>query len=293
MTDTVDPRLTGVWRRELITTPAGHRDETTRVFWVQTRSWYADIRVPVARPTRPGGAGFTDYGPDDLIELATMQGFAGQLSADPQICRWRRDLDFQPPSGSADEGTWDLDGDVMVERGLDGGYEEIWRLEPASRGPLLAFGLASDAAKSGLRGLLVVAGDHFLAIRERPQPSPAGRTLKEVVAAAVAAGELGQARAALAMPIAYGRIAGGAVPWEVQLSTWPWLEGAGFWPGDAAFDPVARALRCAGSDQAWSLLDSSAETGRIGRHLGLPVAAAPAEIERGGRPVAEPPLPRR
>ena len=37
--------MTGFNVREVITTPAGYRDETTRVFWLQTRSWYADLRV--------------------------------------------------------------------------------------------------------------------------------------------------------------------------------------------------------------------------------------------------------
>lgn len=270
MTQHAPSGLTGVWRRELITTTDGVHDDTTQVYWLQTQSWYADIRVPADRPSHPGASGLADYAPDDLAALAEMQGFAGQLTVEPRICRWRRDLDFQPPNGVADEGTWDLDGDVMIERGLDGRYEEVWRLEPESRGPLLAFGLDGG---SGPRGLLVVAGDGFMAIENRPIALPFGQTLGEVVAAALAAGDLDRAQAALAMPIVYGRIAGGASPWEVQLSTWPWLEGQGLWShGAVAFDPSAATLREARAEgeRAWTLLDSSVGRERIEAALRLP-----------------------
>lgn len=265
--------LTGVWRRELITTTDGVHDDTTQVFWLQTQSWYADIRVPADRPRRPGAAGWDDYAPAELAAMADMQGFAGELTVEPGICRWRRDLDFQPPNGVADEGTWDLDGDVMIERGLDGRYEEIWRLEPRSRGPLLAFALAGAAGRPGLHGLLVVAGDHFMIIQGRTLALPFGESLRAVVDVALAAGDHARARAALAMPIAYGRIADGSTPWEVRLSTWPWLEGAGLWSqGPVIFDAATRTLRQGREDaeQAWTLLDSSVDLDRIEGALRLP-----------------------
>lgn len=273
MSEHVPARLTGVWRRDLITTTDGLHDDTTRVFWLQTRSWYVDIRVPADRPSHPGAAGLGDYAPDDLAALAQMQGFAGQLTVDPRICRWRRDLDFQPPNGVADEGTWDLDGEVMIERGLDGRYEEVWRRTPDSHGPRLAFALDSAPAGSAPRGLLVVAGDCFMTIEDRAIALPFGPTLGDVVAGALAAGDLARARAALAMPITYGRIAGGAAPWEVQLSTWPWLEGQGLWPpASTAFDPASGILHEVRGDvqRSWRLLDSSVSADQIPAALRLP-----------------------
>jgi hypothetical protein len=262
-----------VWRREVITTPAGHRDAETRVYWLQTRSWYGDIRIPATRPAR-ADTGFMAYGAEELFELAGMQGFAGRLTADETTCVWRRDLDFQPPASSPDEGTYELDGSTMIERGVHADYEEIWRLEPASRGLLLAFQLEAVSAM-GARGLLLIAGDHFLSIVERPTPLPPGENLKSVLTAALAQGGLRAAVALLDMPIAYGRIASGAVPWEVTLSTWPWLERRGFWEGaEVDFDPVAGVLRqtAQGRAKSWSLLDNSEPPGEIARHLHLPDA---------------------
>ena len=49
----VPPELTGLWRRELITTP--HlSDSTTQVVWLQTSSWYVDLRVPEDTPAADG-----------------------------------------------------------------------------------------------------------------------------------------------------------------------------------------------------------------------------------------------
>ena len=73
MAEFVPPALTGVWRREVLTAP-GRRDDTTRVFWLQTRSWYADIRVKADRPLR-AAAGFADYDDAELVKLAASQGF--------------------------------------------------------------------------------------------------------------------------------------------------------------------------------------------------------------------------
>jgi hypothetical protein len=268
----VPPGLTGVWRRELITTASGHRDAATHVFWLQTRSWYGDIRIPPTRPARPSVETFDAYSSQELEALAGMQGFAGQLTADERVCVWRRDLDFQPPSASPDEGTYALDGDVMIERGIHADYEEVWRLEPASRGALIAFALKSGAG--GPRGLLLVAGDHFLSITDRPDPLPPGETLKDIVEAALAEGGPAAAAKVLTMPIVYGRIAGGSIPWQVVHATWPWLEGQGLWAGTTVeFAPRTQTLHQMGAGLAlsWAVLDSSEPIEAVAGHLHLPL----------------------
>jgi hypothetical protein len=59
------------------------------------------------------------------------------------------------------------------------------------------------------------------------------------------------------MRIAYGRVAGGAGPWEIQLSTLPWLEGTRLFAGDGVrFDPAAQAL-LRGGGQTWRIEDAS------------------------------------
>jgi hypothetical protein len=276
MADFVPAELTGAWRREVITTPGGLRDATTRVMWLQTHSWYADIRVPAARPSRPGAAGFGDFTPEELVDLATVQGFGGQLAVTPRLCAWRRDLDFQPPSPTPDEGTWKIDGPVMIERGVHADYEEVWVREPDTQAMLMAFSLEHDSLAPGRKGLMVVAGDHFLAILDRPHPLPAGEDLPAIVRADLAGGGPMAAARRLAMPLCYGRLSGGAAPWEVKLSSWPWLEGLGFWgPHRPVFDHEAGVLDWNAADgrQSWRLLDSSVPPDEAAGRLTLPGAA--------------------
>lgn len=135
----VPPELTGLWRREVITTPTGYRDETTRVLWLQTRSWYADIRVTADRPRREGATGFADYTDAELIAMAAVQGFAGELTATGNVCLWRRDLDYQPPHDLVDEATFTVRDGVMIEDGIHSQYQEIWRQEAPAATPLAAY----------------------------------------------------------------------------------------------------------------------------------------------------------
>ena len=223
----VPPELTGLWRREVITTPAGYRDETTAVLWLQTRSWYADIRIEADRPKREGAAGFADYTDAELIQMAAVQGFAGELTATGNVCLWRRDLDYQPPNDTADEATFAVKDGVMIEDGIHSAYQEIWRQEAPGATPLAAYSLASEA-----KGLLVIAGDYFLEIRDRATPLAPAESLTAYVTEALATGKRDAAIAALSMRICHGKISGSAR--TVTLSSYPWLEGADLGPVDPA-----------------------------------------------------------
>lgn len=250
MTKFVPADLTGLWRREVITTPAGYRDETTRVLWLQTCSWYADIRVPADRPTPAGATGFADFSDAELLQLAAIQGFAGQLSAADGVCLWRRDLDHQPPGDLLDEARFAVDGEVMIEDGIHADYQEIWRREAGSAGPLAAFQLTSDPA--GRNGFLVIAGDHFIEFVDRPLPLPHGKSLAEIVGMALTTGRRSTAEQLLSTRISHGRIGDG---WKVALSSLPWLEGAPLWPESPRFLADQGVLQT--PHQTWTLLDSS------------------------------------
>ncbi|CAN5541850.1 hypothetical protein BH10PSE5_BH10PSE5_00760 [soil metagenome] len=214
----VPPELTGLWRREVITTPKGYRDETTRVLWLQTRSWYADIRVKADRPKREGATGFADYTDAELVQMAAVQGFAGELSATGNVCLWRRDLDYQPPNDSVDEATFAVKDGVMIEDGIHSEYQEIWRHQAPSATPLAAYSLAGET-----KGLLVIAGDYFLEIRDRATPLAPAESLTAYVTEALAKGERDAAVAALSMRICHGQLEGASR--RVTLSSYPWLEG--------------------------------------------------------------------
>lgn len=241
----------GLWRREVITAP-GFRDETTRVLWLQTETWYADLRVPIDRPGPPtSGAkveGFGAYSEAELIALARMQGFAGQLSVAGDVFFWRRDLDVQPASEDRDEARCSQDGEVLVEDGLHADYQEIWRREPISAAPQAAFRL------EGREGLLVAGGEHLIEFVARPGAAPAGKSLAALVESALAAGRRADAEALLGTRIRYARRnAEGA--WITQLSSMPWLEGLPMLP--AGVDPFAGDMLLPGA--IWRRLELAPE----------------------------------
>jgi hypothetical protein len=255
MSEHVPIPLRGLWRREAITLPSGESDTTTHVMWLQARSWYVDIRVPADRPRHSGARGFADFTDAELVRLAEVQGFAGELSAAADVCFWRRDHDYQPPGPFPDEGAYRIDGSVMIEDGVHAAYREVWWREPEGQGDSAAFRLDAPAG-----GLLVIGGDCFMEIEGRAAPLPAGETLAAIVQAELDTGRRAVAEAHLSLRICYGRINGGRVPWEVQLCTLPWLEGRSLLGPEALYDAVAGRLetRMDGRPLSWSLLDASA-----------------------------------
>ena len=246
----VPAELTGLWRREVITAP-GVRDETSRVLWLQARSWYADIRVPIDRPGGEGRRGFADYSEAELVELARIQGFAGELTAADGVCLWRRDLDHQPPGADPDEARFSVSGEVMVEDGIHADYQEIWRREPQSQAPLAAFRLKRDP--QGREGLLILGGRHMLEFVARPGPAPQGASLQALVERELAAGRRPAAEALLSTRIRYmTRSADGG--WTTVLSSLPWLEGA---PVRPRLDTTGGRLAIGEETGVWSLLDAT------------------------------------
>jgi hypothetical protein len=235
MMHAIPPEATGLWRREVITRSDGQRDTSTRVFWLQTQHLFADLRIPADRPHHPSARGFADYDAENRSRLAAMQGFAGTFDVTGDLCRWHRELDFHPPGGPPDEARFRIEGDILIETGIEAAYEEVWRRETPPDAVLAGFRLIADAA--GPKGMLVLAGDHFIAaVDHRPLLPPAASL------AALLAAPGGAERPAdlLGMLIAYGRIGrAGSFPWRVELSTFPWLEGQSLMPGDGHFDPVS------------------------------------------------------
>jgi hypothetical protein len=124
----------GVWQRLLLRTPK-LEDVTTEVYWLQTRDWHADIRVPSNRPKCNGKTSLQQLERTELLGLSRQQGFAGVTEVADDICRWHRRVDFQPPSGFNDVGRMLFENaDRVLEYGVEQDYFEIWRRLPDSVG---------------------------------------------------------------------------------------------------------------------------------------------------------------
>lgn len=134
----VPPRYRGVWQRTLLQTPEG-RDTTTRVHWLQTEGWHADLRVPAGiDPATPAGR-------------AQLQGFCGitRISGghdgQPEVCTWHRRWDIQPPRSTPDAGHMVFETpDRLIETGVHAQYLEVWERLPGSDGPYRALAQVDD-----------------------------------------------------------------------------------------------------------------------------------------------------
>ena len=128
-------------------------------------------------------AGVLDYTPGDTtsgealskdIVLAELASKAKDGTLSLCTCFWRRDIDYQPPSGGLDIGVCaseapNPDGSIdLRETGDDASYAEGWhRLPGTNKGPFLALRLESEDGKSR-SGFWVRTGSHFAYAVGRP-----------------------------------------------------------------------------------------------------------------------------
>lgn len=103
--------LSGIWRRSLLVTADGRRDETSPVYWLQSANLYGDIRVESGNRS--------DAAPP-------MRGFAGRLGERDGIFRWVRTIASFPPHGPPDDGRLCWQGSVLSEDGVHSPYLELW-----------------------------------------------------------------------------------------------------------------------------------------------------------------------
>lgn len=235
----------GVWRRRLLTTTAGHRDDTSEVYWLQTPFLHADIRIPLS--STPPSASLATCTHAQQQALCEQAGFAGLTEVEEDICQWRRLIDFQPPGDRPDIGCMRFENsDRLLEDGLDGSYHEVWQRVPESDG--INWGIWLRAADQPARqGCLLVAGDYFMFVADRPEPlNGDGSHLRDQLKRVQPA----QRASLLACEISFGRQRNGATPWMISHSTLPGRVGDSLLPSYWNYrqpTAIAEGLPCIGS----------------------------------------------
>jgi hypothetical protein len=228
----------GVWRRTLLRVPGQPDDTTSDVLWMQTRVWHADVRVRADRPAFAPDASIETLDRDALLALADHKGFSGVTAVEGDVCRWLREVDFQPPSGFPDIGRMEFDTpDRAFEYGIEQDYFEIWERLPESVGPTLAF-----ERVDGPRPMrLLRTGDCVMRVRPRdaaielPEHPDGLRALAADVDAATL-------RRWLDFELSFARLDASTGGCTITRSTWPWLEGRDL--------PEAEVLLAAGQGAA-------------------------------------------
>jgi hypothetical protein len=206
--------LPGLWTREWIERK-GVRTDTLEVHYLQTPSFFADVRFPRDRPRFPGAKSLGDLSDADLRVLARQRGFTGRTTVAGDTATWLHEIDFQPPDGEEDVGRLErIDDSHLREHALDGSYVESWRKigEPHGRYLVLRVERAGRLDRT-----LIVAGDRFLYVRNRKHDLPKATSLEALIASLPRE----QVMAALDCEFSTGPVRG----WQIERSTLPWLEG--------------------------------------------------------------------
>jgi hypothetical protein len=249
----VPERYLGVWQRLVLQTDLQPCDITTQVFWLQTTSWHADIRVPFPRPALPGSGGLQQCTRQQLEWLASQQGFVGVTHVQESTCQWHRRADFRPPTGLRDIGSMVfLRTDLAVETGVESRYLEVWQKLPDSTGAQAVLQRLEDGVEQP--EWFLVSGQYFMHVRARRESLEAAASLlslaqRENVSDA-------RLRELVDFEISFGRRSARA--WRIQLSTLPFLEGSvACNPQDLAA-PVEGIARVRGEhSSAWHAIEWS------------------------------------
>jgi Protein HRI1 len=218
----------GVWQRELLET-ATTKDDTSLVLWMQTQQHHIDIRIPANRPQLAKVDKLEDYTNEQLLQLATQQGFAGITQVMPStatssdICQWHREFDFQPPSGARDIGKMVFtDANTVIETGVDESYLEVWRRLENSQQPCW-FKLTTGKNRRGLEtpAYLMRVGNFVAYARPRTVVLPESTSL--VNAIQIYKPQREQLMDWLDMEISFGEMLDDK-HWKVKHSTLPFKE---------------------------------------------------------------------
>ena len=210
----------GEWSRDWVQ-KGKIKSNTLDVHYLQTPTYFTDMRIPKDRPRMSTARSFADLTDGQLGWLALQNGFTGQTTMAGTVATWHHDVDFQPPSGSPDMGRLlRIPPDRMHEHGLDGSYIESWKSITRGKGRFLVIRVEHSGR---LERALVVVGNQFMYVHNRAQDLPVAPSLDAFIKATNATRE--QIMGYLDCEFSVGRVRGGAVPWEIEHSTLPWREG--------------------------------------------------------------------
>jgi hypothetical protein len=212
--------LRGVWTREWIQEGKA-KSNTLDVYYLQTPTYFADMRIPKDRTRFPNAKSFADLTDQQLRLLARQNGFTGLTTTSGPVATWNHDIQFQPSDGAPDRGRLQrLARTRMHEHGLDGSYIESWRSTTSGNGHFLVIRVKHTGR---LLRTLVVVGNQFVYVRNRAIDLPAAASFEALIDFTKAS--RAQIEEYLDCEFSVGRVRGGAVPWEIEHSTLPWREG--------------------------------------------------------------------
>jgi hypothetical protein len=184
--------LLGCFRRHSIMFSNGLADTKTQVYWLQSRNFTIDIRLPInaellaAKP-------LVNYTEQELLQLADYEGFSANTVWSSEMLSWQdADAALQIHNRWTEPATLKRVGNCMIEFCPSDAYIEDWRLQSSNPGPLIGLRLIEERELDSdivrhKGGGLIVCGDYaglVLGRAEAVTKPSLETTLKEMVAQA-------------------------------------------------------------------------------------------------------------
>lgn len=157
--------LLGCFRRYSISFSNGKSDLKTQVFWLQSRNFTIDIRMPI-ESERVSAKPIDAYSHQELQRLANYEGFSATTDWNGELLSWREaDAALQIHNRWTEPAILKRVGNCMVEFCPSDAYVEDWRAQPTPAGPLVGLRLLEERELSTgvIRhkgGGLIVCGDY-------------------------------------------------------------------------------------------------------------------------------------
>lgn len=250
----VPANYVGVWRRSRLRRGSAPWDFSTRVFWLQTPRWHADIRVPADRMDFSGVQSLAECSDEQLRALLLQEAFCGVTTVEGDVCRWSRQIDYRLRD-TDDFGRMVFNGEDVEEIGIATDYYELWHKLHDSVGRSFALECVGDSESEEGTAYLCVAGDYFIYARNRAMwTSPAVRARRKIEQGTASRSEI---EAFLDFEASFGKIVAGVG--TITMSTLPWREG------ETAFDinqlaiEIYDAAHVGGSRKRWRLIAGSGD----------------------------------
>jgi hypothetical protein len=212
--------LWGEWTRDWIQ-KGKVKSNTLDVHYLQTPTYFADIRIPKARSEISTARSFADLTDQQLRLLAAQNGFTGRTTMAGAVATWHHDIEFQPSNGTLDKGRLQrIPPDRMHEHGLDGSYIESWESLTDGKRRFLVIRVEHSGR---LLQTLVLVGNQFVYVRNRAKDLPMAPSFDALIEGTNATRE--QIVGYLDCEFSVGRVRGRSLSWEIEQSTLPWREG--------------------------------------------------------------------
>ncbi len=168
--------MTGTFKRHCISFANGLSDIDTHVFWLQSRNFSIDLRLPIATEQLDGDSALSTITAQQLAVLAQYQGWCcpSVWDEERQQLSWLAGSSLQLHTQWPEPGILKRVGNCMMEFCPSDMYIEDWRLQNTQDGPLVGMYLQQEynphtGQQYHAGGGLIINGEFAALVVGRPQ----------------------------------------------------------------------------------------------------------------------------